>query len=156
MKINAAFNRLPNSEAISLYSAVMENSDTGLSVLVIAKGGKFNPKTSPDFFLITDNPMAESYDSLFREEDFKAGFEAYQYLKASGRIVIDDGIQEYNIDNAMEISKQRANGQAEYNIDMLQNGHMALIATCKLFHSQISMETSIETYDELDSLYQTI
>lgn len=155
MKINAAFSMLPENP-ISIESATIPHSVTGIELLVIAKSGKPFFDDKEDTALIVDNPMRGNWDMLWKNEMFPDALHAYQTLKSSGRLIIDPKIEEFNLSNAIEIIKQRQTGSLDYNIDTLQNGHFAILATCLFFYNQGGYSSAIDGIERMSEFFATI
>lgn len=151
MKIKASFNMQPESEPVSIYAAILPNKETQMPTLVLAKRGKYSTDTNNIDALLVDNPNVNGYTTLWDKDNFAESLDAYNTMKASGKIVIQESLQEFNIENVMQVARTRGNGQTDYEISSLQNGHVAILACCLFMHKQESFEVSMDMFGEIGS-----
>ncbi|MBQ9600498.1 MAG: hypothetical protein IJR46_00590 [Neisseriaceae bacterium] len=134
MNIQAAFNGV-FGECVTIYAVVIENK------LVIAKKGVFTiEKIMPDIIFITNNELLDA-DYYFREKDFQAGLKAYQYLFSTKQCIIQNDIAQFKIENVIDFDGQKENGEEKYKIQLLNNGHWAILALCWFFYNVVLLNT---------------
>lgn len=149
MNINASFNRAMG-QAVSIYSSEVNG------FLVIAKMDKFNPIKKENTVLISNNPLIRDCEMIFADDDFFNALEAYQALQGAERLVIQNDIARFRLENVIDLQGRKDNGDEKWNISTLENGHLAVLATCLYFyrHAKIdSMEKEINNaFDELEKI----
>lgn len=153
MKINAAFNKYLGQK-ISILSVILPQSEKRpQSVLVIAREENLHLSHDDETALIVDNPLQESYDMIFKENNFMESINAWRYLLSVGRVILQNDLAKYNPNNVIDITGTKENGKEDINIDMLQNGNVAILATCLFFYRQIQQEKTSSMFDNLVDFY---
>lgn len=149
MKIHAAFNAALG-EAVSIRSAVVNG------VLVIAQKSPFDPTRKDGEILIVNSPLLVG-DVSFSSHDFQAAFEAYRVLRASGQLLIVNDLAQFKPDNVVDYAGQKESGDAKYNVQMLNNGHWAILASCQHYLGSLKttrhVENTIEQIDRMAEIY---
>lgn len=146
-KINAAFNSA-SEEAISIHSIIkkVHAQDT----LIIAKQTPYKIEVDDDTILITDSPLVQKRIMLFTNDDFLEAVEAYRNLTVSGRCLMHEDIARFKIDNVLEVVGRKDNGSEQYNINVINNGHLAVLATCLFLKKQINAASMFDAMDFLN------
>jgi len=107
----------------------------------------------------TSNPLLQlSVPTAQRKNNVQAAFEAYRVLQASGQLLIVNDLAQFKPDNVVDYAGQKESGDAKYNVQMLNNGHWAILASCQHYLGSLKttrhVENTIEQIDRMAEIYQ--